>query len=140
MKKILVLLAAFSITAGVASAQTTPTKIKNKVKTERSDKAHKTPEQKANHAAQRLSEKLGLSAEQTEKVRQLHLARYQDMKANHASATAGKTKPQRQEMKADKAQYDAQLKQILTSEQYAKFTQQRAEKAEKHKANRKAKG
>lgn len=139
MKKILVLLAAFSISAGVASAQTAA-QTKLKAKTERTDKAHKTPEQKAEHAAKRLAEKLNLSAEQTEKVRQLHLARYQQVQAKRAQqATAGKSKEQRHALKGEKAQYEAQLKQILTADQYAKYAQLRAEKAEKHKASHKAK-
>ena len=47
MKKILIILAAFSLSTGVASAQTAPTKVKYKAKTDQAAKAQKTPEQKA---------------------------------------------------------------------------------------------
>lgn len=140
MKKLLVILAAFSLSAGVASAQTAPTKVKYKAKTDQAAKAQKTPEQKADHKAKQLAQKLNLSAEQTEKVRQLHLSRYQQLQANRAKyATAGKSAARKQEMKTDKAAYEAQLKQILSAEQYTKYAQLRAERMEKHKAQRKAK-
>jgi protein CpxP len=140
MKKVLVLLAAFSFSAGIASAQTAPAKGKHKGKTEQAGRSQKTPEQKAEQKAKHLAQQLNLSAEQTEKVRQLHLARYQEMQANRANyATAGKTDARKQEMKADKAKYEAQLKQILSADQYTKYAQLRADKMEKHKGQRKAK-
>ncbi|MCC2545243.1 DUF4890 domain-containing protein [Hymenobacter sp. BT175] len=141
MKKILVLLAAFTFSAGVASAQTpAQTKIKHKVKTEHGAKADKTPEQKAERSAQKMAKSLGLSAEQTEKVRQLNLARFQERQAKRAhQGTAAKTRASRQEMKAGREQYEAQLKQILSADQFAKYAQLKAEKMEKQKASRKAK-
>ena len=140
MKKLLIILAAFSLSAGVVSAQTAPTKVKYKAKTDQAAKTQKTPEQKADHKAKQLAQKLNLTAEQTEKVRQLHLSRYQQMQANRTKyATAGKSAARKQEMKADKAAYEAQLKQILSADQYTKYAQMRAERMEKHKAQRKAK-
>jgi coenzyme F420-reducing hydrogenase alpha subunit len=139
MKKALVILAAFTFSVGAASAQTVPVKNRHP-RTAQAGKAQKTPEQKADQKAKHLAQQLNLSAEQTEKVRQLHLARYQEMQANRAKyATAGKTDARKQEMKADKAAYDAQLKQILSADQYTKYAQLRAEKAEKHKGHQKAK-
>ena len=38
-------------------------------------------------------------------------------------------------MKAKKAQYDAQLKQILSADQYAKYTQLQADQMAKRKAH-----
>ncbi|UYZ64537.1 hypothetical protein [Hymenobacter weizhouensis] len=118
MKKIVVLLAAFSFAATVASAQTAPAPTQRPAQAARAQQAPKTPEQKADRAAQHLTKKLGLSAAQTEQVRQLHLARIQ----------------QQQARKAARAQYDAQLKQILSAEQYAKYTQLQAERLQKRKA------
>lgn len=139
MKKLLIILAAFSISAGAASAQNAPVNNRHP-HTAQANKAQKTPEQKADQKAKHLAQQLNLSAEQTQKVRQLHLARYQEMQANRAKyATAGKTDARKQEMKASKAKYDAQLKQILSADQYTKYAQLRADKMQKHQGQRKAK-
>ncbi|WP_375433690.1 hypothetical protein [uncultured Hymenobacter sp.] len=139
MKNTFVLLAAFLISAGVASAQTAPAKVKNKVKTDQSAKVKKTPEQKATHTAQQMAKNLNLTAAQTEQVRQLDLTRHQEMQAKRAQFASADKAKQREEMRAGKEKYEAQLKQILNAEQYAKYTQLRAAKLEKHKTNRKMK-
>lgn len=136
MKTVLALLAAFSLSTGFASAQTVPTR-QHKAKTENRVKAHKTPEQRAAHSAKRMAKQLGLSAQQTEQVRQLQLSRYQAHQSQVAHA--GKTKAQKQERKASKAQYQAKLQQILSKDQYAKFEQLRADQKAKKMATRKAK-
>ncbi|AHJ97232.1 guided entry of tail-anchored proteins factor 1 [Hymenobacter swuensis] len=143
MKKLLILLAAFSLSAAAASAQTTPVKAAHgqhmKGGKMHGDKAPKTPEQRADHAAQALTKQLGLSAAQTAQVRQLHLDRARQMQAHKAQAgtSTGTDKKQHHEaMKAEKAQYEAQLKQILSADQYAKYAQLQADKMAKHKAHR----
>ncbi|MCA8829784.1 hypothetical protein [Hymenobacter pini] len=143
MKKLLVLFAAFSLSAAAASAQTTPVKAAHGQHTRggkmHGDKTAKTPEQRADHAAQSLTRKLGLSAAQTEQVRQLHLERAKQMQAHKAqagTATAADKKQHHEAMKAEKAQYEARLKQILSADQYAKYTQMQADKMAKHKAHR----
>jgi protein CpxP len=133
MKKILVLLAAFSLSLGAVSAQTVTTKVKQKDHKEHAGKTSKTPEQRADHMAQRLTKSLHLTADQTAKV-----AQAQEMQANRAKYTAdastNATKAARHaDMKARRAQYDAQLKQILNPDQYNKYAQLRAERMEKHK-------
>ncbi|MET4105259.1 hypothetical protein [Hymenobacter sp. UYP22] len=143
MKKLLVLLTAFSLSAAVASAQTTPVKAAHgqhmKGGKMQGTKTAKTPEQRADHAAQSLTKKLGLSATQTQQVRQLHLSRAQQMQAHKAqagTAAPADRKQHHEAMKAEKAQYEAQLKQILSADQYAKYTQLQADKMAKHKAHR----
>lgn len=139
MKKILVLLAACVLSAGVASAQVAPAKAQRGAKTHHTDRQHQTPEQKADQTAKRMSEKLNLSAAQTAQVRQLQLTRYQTLQAKRTEADkTAKSTAHRQEMKASQDRYDAQLKQILNADQYAKYAQQKAERLEKHKAHRKA--
>ncbi|GAB3237222.1 hypothetical protein GCM10027346_28530 [Hymenobacter seoulensis] len=141
MKKLLVLLAAFSLSAAAASAQTTPVKAAH-AKHQKGTKAAKTPEQRAEQKAKSLSQKLGLSAAQTEQVRQLNLARYQEMQAKRTQVASTADKKQgHQAMKAGKERYEAQLKQILSADQYAKYAQLQQEKMAKHKAQhpRKAK-
>lgn len=141
MKKTLILLAAFAFSVGAASAQTTPAKPDRKARMEQAGKTQKTPEQRADQSAQRLTKQLGLSAAQTAQVRELHLARYKEMQAKRGQVATTTDKTQRyQEMKAGKERYEAQLKQILSAEQYTKYAQLRAEKTEKHKGHRKAKG
>ncbi|RYU82796.1 DUF4890 domain-containing protein [Hymenobacter persicinus] len=136
MKKILLLLAAFSLSAAAASAQTMTTKVKEKAKHEHAGRAQKTPEQRADHMTQRLTKSLSLTADQSAKVRQLYLAQAQQKQANrakYATAPPADKAAHHAAMKADRAQFDAQLKQILTADQYAKLAQQRAERMEKHK-------
>ncbi|MBD2715019.1 hypothetical protein KBK19_08230 [Microvirga sp. STR05] len=140
MKKSLILLAALAFSVSVASAQTATSKPDRKARMEQAGKTPKTPEQRADHAAQRLTKQLGLSAAQTAQVRELHIVRYKEMEAKRTQlATTDKTQ-RHQEMKAGKERYETQLKQILSAEQYTKYAQLRAEKAEKHKGHRKAKG
>ncbi|MBX0290160.1 DUF4890 domain-containing protein [Hymenobacter sp. HSC-4F20] len=133
MKKLLVLFAAFSFSAAAASAQTTPVKAPH-AQHQKGTKTAKTPEQRAEQKAKSLSQKLGLSASQTEQVRQLNLARFQEMQAKRTQVATAANKQQRhQEMKASKDRYEAQLKQILSAEQYTKYAQLQAEKQAKHK-------
>jgi periplasmic protein CpxP/Spy len=137
MKKFLVILAAFSFSAAAVSAQTLPAKAAHGQHHMKGDKAAKTPEQHADHAAQSLTKQLGLSAAQTEQVRQLHLSRAQEMQAYKAQAgTTPATKRQHHEaMKGKKAQYETQLKRILSADQYAKYTQLQSERMAKRKAH-----
>ncbi|MCR5889635.1 DUF4890 domain-containing protein [Hymenobacter sp. J193] len=142
MKKLLVVLLAFSFSAGAASAQTT-TAPAGKPKMHhghKGQKANLTPEQRADKAAKKMAEKLSLTAAQTTQVRQLHLARIQEMQAHKAqagtTAAPADKKQHHAAMKAGKQRYEAQLKQILSAEQYAKYTQLQAERMQKRKAHR----
>ena len=145
MKKLLILLAACSISAA-ASAQTTPVKAAPG-QHQMHKKDHKqedlTPEQRADRAAQKLTKSLNLSAAQTQQVRQLHLARIQQQQARKAAngtvANADR-KARHQAMKGQKAQYDAQLKQILSADQYTKYAQMQADRKAKYQAKRQTKG
>lgn len=132
MKKMLILLAAFTLTAGAASAQTQAAK---PARAQRGQMANKTPEQRAEARTAQLSKSLALNAVQTEKVRQLNLAQAQEMKAVRTKNAAN-----RQEAKAARDRHEAQLKAVLTADQYAKYDEQRTEKMNKHKDKRKARG
>ncbi|SHJ29470.1 hypothetical protein SAMN02745146_2792 [Hymenobacter daecheongensis DSM 21074] len=133
MKKMLVLLAAFAFSASAASAQTTAPAARHKEKKEHVAKAPKTPEQHADHTARRLTKTLNLTPEQAGKVRQLALAQAQEKQADRAKFAAAGTKAGMQaERKADRERYEAQLKQILSADQYAKYAQLRTERQHKH--------
>ena len=134
MKKLLVFAAALSF-AAAASAQTVPTSTPARPRTEHAHKADKTPEQRAAHAARHLTKQLHLTAAQAEQVQQLQLSRAQQMQQLHAQPVADK-KAAHQARKAQQAQYDARLKQILTPDQYAQYAQLQAGKVAKHKAAR----
>ncbi|GAB3867835.1 hypothetical protein GCM10028824_11100 [Hymenobacter segetis] len=132
MKKNLLLLAALAFaTAGTSFAQTA-------VKTTGTDanqtarhyakgkQGPKDPAKMADHKAGKMAKELGLNADQEAKVEQLMLARQQEMTALKTKygtdRNAGRT-----EMKAAHDRYEAQLKTILTPEQYAKMDKMKAE-------------
>lgn len=145
MKKLLVILAAFTFSAAAVSAQTVPNKAAygqhqkgRHGQGAKGNKAVQTPEQRADRAAQSLTKQLGLSAAQTTQVRQLHLNRAQEMAAHKAQAGAVPATDRKQHheaMKAQKMQYETQLKQILSADQYAKYSQMQSERMAKRKAH-----
>jgi Spy/CpxP family protein refolding chaperone len=134
MKKMLILFAAFTLTVGAASAQTQASK-PAQARIDRNQKDNRTPEQRAEARAQQLSKSLGLNADQTEKVRQINLAQAKEMQAVRTKSAAN-----REEAKAARDRYEAQLKAILTADQYAKYDQQRTERINKRKDRMKARG
>ena len=124
MKKTLFLLAALALTtAGTSFAQTTPVAT-SVVKARK--QAPKSPAQKADRHAGKMAKELGLNADQEAKVEQLLLARQQESAALKTKYAANK-KAGRAEMKAAHDRYEAQLKTILTPEQFAKMSQLKAD-------------
>ncbi|MBH8569760.1 hypothetical protein KB206_12770 [Microvirga sp. STS02] len=132
MKKNLFLLAALAFaTAGTSFAQTA-------VKTTGTDanqtarhyakgkQGPKDPAKMADHKAGKMAKELGLNADQEAKVEQLMLARQQESAALKAKYAADKNAG-RTEMKAAHDRYEAQLKTILTPEQFAKMDKMKAE-------------
>ena len=131
MKKLLILLAALT-TAGSAFAQTP-------VKTTGSDANQnalhqklalrapgpKSPAQKADRHAGKMARELGLTPDQETRVEKLLLARQQETAALKTKYGADK-KAARPARKAAHDRYEAQLKAILSAEQYTKFTQLKA--------------
>lgn len=128
MKKTLALLAALAFaTVGTSFAQTAPAAA-TKVKMHGSKGGHgpKDPAKMADHKAGKMAKELGLTADQEAKVEQLLLARQQESAALKTKYAADKTAG-RTEMKASHEKYAAQLKAILTPEQYAKFDKMKDE-------------
>jgi protein CpxP len=123
MKKTLILLAALALTtAGTTFAQTTTTAPKKmKIKQE---KPKQSPAQKADHGAAKMAKELGLNADQEARIEKILLARQQEMQAMKAKTGTGTDhKAMQPEMKAMKERYDAQFKEVLTAEQYTKYSQ-----------------
>ena len=125
MKKNLLLLVALAFaTAGTSFAQTAPAASP----TMRAHQARgpKDPAKMADHRAGKMAKELGLNADQEAKVEQLLLARQQETAALKTKYGTDK-KAGRVEMKAAHDRYQAQFKAILTPEQFAKFSQMKAD-------------
>ena len=115
MKKLLLPLLAFALSATAASAQTTPDQA--------GGRPQRTPEEMAARQTQGLTQQLGLSADQAAKVQQILLARDQEMVAMRGQMQAGTADRSqlREQMMAGRTKYDDQLKAVLTPDQYAKM-------------------
>lgn len=111
MKKFLLPLLAVVAISFSATAQITPSQQDNHPR--------RSPQEMAGHQAKRLSKELSLSADQSSKVEQIMATRAQEMQALRAEGSA---RPSREQMKANRAKYDDQFKQVLTPEQFAKYT------------------
>ncbi len=82
----------------------------------------RTPQQKAQDKAQKLTSELSLTADQSTKVQNVFLQQEQQaaaIKSKYANATD--KSGMRAEMKPIHEQTDASLKQILTADQYTKY-------------------
>ena len=115
MKKFLLPLFAAVAISFSAAAQTTPP--------QDSPRSPRSPQEMAEHQTQRLSKDLNLSAEQSTKVQQILATRAQDMQALRANSS---TRPTREQMQASRTKYDDQFKQVLTPDQFAKYTTMQA--------------
>ena len=132
MKNSLLLVAALALaTAGTALAQTTPPAAPaTGHKGHHGDK--KTPAEKADHRAAKLAKELGLAPDQESRVEQILLAEQTEMKALHDKTKANAHKGMSPEMKATRDKYDAQFKEAMTAEQYAKFEAMRKDTPRKN--------
>ncbi|MVN77314.1 hypothetical protein GO988_13345 [Hymenobacter sp. HMF4947] len=122
MKKFLLPLLALALSATAASAQAGPPQ----------DGSRPTPEAMAARQTEGLTKQLGLSTEQSAKVQQIMLSRDQEMMAMRGQMQAGTDRSQlREQMQANRAKYDDQLKQVLTSDQFTKYTTMMANRRER---------
>ena len=129
MKKTLFLLAALAFaTAGTSFAQTAvkATGTDAKQTARHYQKGPKDPAKMADHRAGKMAKELGLNADQEAKVESLMQARQQESAALKAKYGTDR-KAGRTEMKAAYDRYEAQLKTILTPEQFAKMDKMKAE-------------
>jgi Spy/CpxP family protein refolding chaperone len=123
MKKTLLLFAALGFaTAGAGFAQTTTTAAPNTKMKAKQDKPKKTPEQKADKGASKMARELGLNPDQEARVEQILLARQQEMQRLKAKYGQDR-KAGQADVKAAKTRYNAQLKEVLTADQFAKYNQ-----------------
>ncbi|MCB2408236.1 DUF4890 domain-containing protein [Hymenobacter lucidus] len=135
MKTAFAFLTALALTTTTAWAQTAPstTAPAGPAARHRGGRmAQATPEQRAEMMTKHLTQQLSLSTEQTARVQQLALTNTHQMEAVRSKyATAADRKGMGQELKTLKEQNDAQLKQILTAEQFTKYSQLQADRMAK---------
>lgn len=121
---LLPLLAAFALTIGSAAAQTqtstAPAKRGHEMR-----QGQASPDERATRQSEQLTKQLGLSADQSSRIKQIMLTREQERQALRGQARpTGATREQMgAQMKANRDKYEAQFKEVLTADQYAKFTQ-----------------
>lgn len=95
-------------------------------------KAKPTPEERAKLEVKNMTALLALSADQASKVTAAAVQKYKDQIAIRKKHN-GDQEAIRSEGKKVQEQYAAQLKQILSPEQYAKLKAHKAEMHRKHK-------
>lgn len=132
MKKLLLLLATAAATTPASFAQTPATPPAPAA-------AQQPADQLAERRAQYLAKELGLSADQQAKLQPVLLAQRQELQTLRSQVqTGGRRLGMGQDLKASQARYDAQIKGILTPEQYARFSQLKDEQRDKLRERRAA--
>lgn len=109
-------------------------------------KAQLTPEQRVESQVRRMTKDLTLNEKQVQDVRAIvakEVSKREENKAEMEARKAAGTKPSKEEMKARKAKFqedevamDANMKKILTPEQYSKWNQKIQERKEKMEAKK----
>lgn len=134
MKKLVLAIAFIGIGSFAMAQQTTPQDKQAK----RAEMHQKMQQREQEHLVQ-MQKDLNLDQGQVEKIKALHERRKAEMKADF-----DKNKDQRQakmeQMKAKRAQMDADMKNILTPEQYDKWQADRKAKMEQRKTEMKQRG
>ncbi|UOQ54674.1 DUF4890 domain-containing protein [Hymenobacter cellulosivorans] len=128
---LLPLLAAFALTIGTAAAQTTTTAPATRGRGDMHQQA--SPEERATRQSEQLTKQLGLSTDQTSRIKQILLTREQERQALRGQGRpAGATREQMgAQLKANRDKYEAQFKEVLTADQYAKFTQMQQDRMQR---------
>ncbi|WP_336719103.1 hypothetical protein [Chryseobacterium mucoviscidosis] len=129
MKKLVLAIAFIGMGSFAMAQQTTPTPQDRQAK--RAEMKEKFQQREQEHMAQ-MQKDLNLNQAQVDKIKALHEKRKAEMKADFE-----KNKDQRQ---AKRAQMDANMKQILTPQQYDKWQADRKAKMEQRKMAMKERG
>lgn len=110
-----------------------------------------TPEQRAERMAGRMTEQLSLTKEQSAKIEKIYLDHFKDMpqrppqgqKGERPAPRDGKPsgdRPAQGPRSERMAKMDSEIKEVLTEEQYKKWSDQRAEMQKKMQERREAHG
>ena len=120
MKKLILMLMAISVTAGIGKAQQNTGGGKNK----------KTIEERATAQADSIQTTTGCSDDQKAKIYTLVLARDQKIKTIREANKGGDKEAMKKEIRPIRKQFREDLKAILTPEQFAKLKMEEKEKRE----------
>ncbi len=97
------------------------------------EKERKSPEERAKMQTERMTKELGLSPEQAARVEALNAKYAEEAEAYRAQMEAEREK-RKQEGKARLEAHDADLKAVLTPEQYTQWMALREKQMERRKA------
>jgi len=144
MKKLIAMIALGAMVAGTSFAQTAPQKDK-KPRIERAGQGKdgrqaKSPEERAAKRVEMMSKRYNLSEAQQAQLKTLHQKQGQEMAAMRGQRGQSQkiSQQQREAMKAKHEQFNAELKGILTPEQYAQYQTDRQNKGNgEHRGKRK---
>ncbi|MCB9178843.1 MAG: hypothetical protein H6590_05420 [Flavobacteriales bacterium] len=100
------------------------------------DKVKKSPEERAKARTEQLTKELGLSPEQAAKVEAINL-KYADKGAEMRKEREAERAEARKEGKEMRDAHDAEMKAVLTHDQYVKWTAKKEEMKEKRMEHRK---
>ncbi|MBF9236699.1 hypothetical protein I2I05_04765 [Hymenobacter sp. BT683] len=128
---LLPLLAAFALTVGSAAAQTAPPTppTAGPMQGRGPGRSQGTPEEMAARQSQRMTQELGLTADQTARIQQILLARTQEIQSMRGQGRDASNRDQmRTQMEASRTKYEAQFKEVLTADQYTKYTAMQADR------------
>ncbi|WP_390452104.1 hypothetical protein [Chryseobacterium sp. Alg-005] len=128
MKKLILALAFIGMGSFAMAQQTTP----QDKKVKRAEMQQKMQQREQEHLAQ-MQKDLNLNASQVDKIKALHEKRKAEMKADFAKNKEAR-EAKMEQMKQKRAQMDAEMKQILTPEQYDKWQADRKAKMEQRHA------
>lgn len=102
------------------------------------DRKVKMQEKQQNHL-EKMQKDLNLSEQQVKQIKDLQNKEFADREANFKQKEAMRAEKMK-EMKAKKDTHDAEMKKILTPEQYQKWEKQRDENMQKRKEMMKERG
>lgn len=94
------------------------------------------PEEMAKRRTEQMAEQLGLSKEQQEKVYQLNLQQMEQMtkmRQERADREKADRETHKNKVRAQHEQHAAQMKDILSEEQYTKWEQLQREQRDRHR-------
>jgi predicted component of type VI protein secretion system len=81
-----------------------------------------TPQERAEQLTASMTQELSLTADQTAKVKEINLSRFNEQREMRQKARAsGDREAVREQMQTMRKKYDDQMKAVLTEEQFAKY-------------------
>lgn len=136
MKKLVLAIAFIGMGSFAMAQQTAPTPQERQAK--RAEMKEKFQQREQEHLAQ-MQKDLNLNQSQVDKIKALQDRKKAEMKSEFEK-NKGERQARMEQMKAKRAQMDAEMKQILTPQQYDKWQADRKAKMEQRRMAMKEKG